>query len=56
VSQLQHKLVTTVHDLERGALLSPGAPADRLGLVLGITCHAVYHAGQVQLVKRLIDG
>ena len=22
-------------------------------LVLGITCHAVYHAGQVQLVKRL---
>jgi hypothetical protein len=21
--------------------------------VLGITCHAVYHAGQVQLIKRL---
>lgn len=22
-------------------------------LVLGITCHAVYHAGQIQLIKRL---
>jgi hypothetical protein len=27
-----------------------GEPVD---LVLGITCHAVYHAGQVQLIKRL---
>jgi hypothetical protein len=26
---------------------------DHLDLVLGITCHAVYHAGQVQLIKRL---
>jgi hypothetical protein len=25
-------------------------------LVLGVTCHAVYHAGQVQLVKRLHEG
>ena len=25
-------------------------------LVLGITCHAVYHAGQVQLIRRLADG
>ena len=24
-----------------------------LDLVLGITCHAVYHAGQIQLIKRL---
>ncbi len=27
---------------------------ERFDLVLGITCHAVYHAGQVQLVKKLI--
>jgi hypothetical protein len=27
--------------------------AEHLDLVLGITCHAVYHAGQVQLIKRL---
>jgi hypothetical protein len=26
---------------------------ERFDLVLGITCHAVYHAGQVQLLKRL---
>ena len=26
---------------------------EHLDLVLGITCHAVYHAGQVQLIKRL---
>ena len=25
----------------------------QLDLVLGITCHAIYHAGQVQLIKRL---
>lgn len=25
-------------------------------LVVGITCHAVYHAGQVQLLKRLYQG
>ena len=27
---------------------------ERFALVLGVTCHAVYHAGQVQLIKRLI--
>ena len=27
--------------------------AERFDLVLGVTCHAVYHAGQVQLIKRL---
>jgi hypothetical protein len=30
--------------------------AERLDLVLGITCHAVYHAGQVQLLKKLAEG
>jgi hypothetical protein len=24
-------------------------------VVLGITCHAVYHAGQIQLIKRLLS-
>ena len=27
--------------------------AERFNLVLGVTCHAIYHAGQVQLLKRL---
>ncbi len=31
-----------------------GQSADeRFGSVLGITCHAVYHAGQIQLLKKL---
>jgi len=30
------------------------APEDeRLRLILGITCHAAYHAGQIQLIKKL---
>jgi hypothetical protein len=30
--------------------------AERFDLILGITCHAVYHAGQIQLLKRLHAG
>ena len=29
---------------------------EQLNLVLGITCHAIYHAGQIQLIKRLHSG
>ncbi len=29
---------------------------ERLNLVLGVTCHAIYHAGQIQLLKRLNAG
>jgi hypothetical protein len=32
---------------------SPMSEAEQFGEVLGITCHAVYHAGQIQLIKRL---
>ena len=28
--------------------------ADRFSLVLGVTCHAIYHAGQIQLIKTLL--
>jgi hypothetical protein len=28
---------------------------DALEIVLGVTCHANYHAGQIQLVKRLLE-
>jgi hypothetical protein len=42
----QKKLADTVADAE----LTDGS----LELVLGITCHAVYHAGQIQLVKRFL--
>jgi hypothetical protein len=40
---------------ERLATAVAAAPAngEAADLVLGITCHAIYHAGQVQLIKRL---
>ncbi len=49
----QRRLATVVAEVEAGQLESPLADAERFDLVLGITCHAVYHAGQVQLIKRL---
>ncbi len=47
----QQRLAAIVADI--GGRRSPIADAERFNLVLGITCHAVYHAGQVQLIKRL---
>jgi hypothetical protein len=35
---------------------SPLGESERFDLVLGITAHAVYHAGQIQLVKTLLAG
>ena len=32
------------------------AESEQFDLVLGITCHAIYHAGQIQLIKRLAEG
>jgi hypothetical protein len=45
VEEQQSRLAAVVADTEPNA--------ERFNLVLGITCHAVYHAGQVQLLKRL---
>ncbi|HET7039169.1 MAG TPA: DinB family protein [Gemmatimonadales bacterium] len=52
----QRTLVKVVADLGAGRIESPLSEAERFDLVLGITCHAVYHAGQMQLVKKLITG
>jgi|KBSSwiStaDraftv2_1062776.scaffolds.fasta_scaffold50894_5 hypothetical protein len=43
-----------LEDLARG-FQSAGTAGDseRFDAMLGITCHAVYHAGQIQLIKRL---
>ena len=49
----QQKLGELVAQVEAGTTRSPLPPAERFNLVLGITCHAVYHAGQVQLIKKL---
>jgi len=49
----QRRLATVVADIAAGRVRPSLGDADRFDLVLGITCHAVYHAGQVQLIKRL---
>jgi len=53
VAREQERLSTVVADIDNGRVQSPLPEAERFDLVLGITCHAVYHAGQVQLIKRL---
>jgi DinB superfamily len=52
----QERLRALIEDIEAGTTSSPLAAEERFGLVLGITCHAIYHAGQVQLIKRLHRG
>jgi DinB superfamily len=49
----QQRLGAVVADIEAGKVTSPLAETERFNLVLGITCHAIYHAGQIQLIKRL---
>jgi DinB family protein len=53
VETLQAKLVKVVDDLAGGRIQSPLPERERFDLVLGITCHAIYHAGQIQLLKVL---
>jgi hypothetical protein len=55
VESEQDRLTRVVADIEAGKVVSPLADAERFDLILGITSHAIYHAGQVQLVKRLRD-
>jgi len=52
VESEQSRLAALVAPIE-GGVSSPLADADRFNLELGITCHAIYHAGQIQLIKRL---
>ncbi len=54
VAREQQRLADLVARLDAGD--GSAAPAETFNLVLGITCHAVYHAGQIQLVKRLLEG
>jgi hypothetical protein len=49
----QERLASAVAEIEAGRLSSPLADGERFDPIPGITCHAVYHAGQIQLVKRL---
>jgi len=52
--EAQHNgLTTLIADIDAGRVQAPMTDSERFDLVLGITCHAVYHAGQVQLIKTL---
>jgi hypothetical protein len=55
LDDLQAELAQVVAKIEAGKVTSPLSEADRLNLVLGITCHSAYHAGQVQLIKKLVS-
>ena len=50
----QQRLSQAVSGIASGARISPLGEAERFGLVVGITGHAAYHAGQIQLIKKLI--
>lgn len=53
LAEEQALLAALVESLQAGTA-KPDVDADEVTkLILGITCHAVYHAGQVQLLKRL---
>jgi DinB family protein len=53
VDTQQQRLAALVEEVAAGAVKSPLADPERFNLVLGITCHAIYHAGQIQLHKKL---
>jgi hypothetical protein len=50
------RLTKTIGDIEAGRAPSAISDAERASLSLGIACHAIYHAGQIQLIKRLREG
>lgn len=53
VDEEQRRLAILVADIGAGRVKTSLDEAKKIELVLGITCHAIYHAGQVQLIKRL---
>jgi hypothetical protein len=50
----QQRLSQAVSEVAGGARTSPLGEAERFDLVIGISEHAAYHAGQFQLIKKLI--
>jgi uncharacterized damage-inducible protein DinB len=50
----QQRLSQAASEVASGARTSPLAEAERFDLIVGITGHAAYHAGQIQLIKKMI--
>ena len=55
VAEQQARLVAVVADIAAGRITSPLSERERFDLVLGITCHAIYHAGQIRLLRVLAE-
>src|SRR5512133_131824 len=53
VDAQQARLASVLGEIASGRRKSPLSEVERFDLALGVTCHAVYHAGQVQLIKVL---
>jgi hypothetical protein len=53
VAREQERLAACSAEISAGQSRSPLPETGQFDLVLGITCHAAYHAGQIQLIKRL---
>lgn len=51
----QERLAKTVKAVSAGKNKSPLSEKEQFDFVVGITGHAAYHAGQIQLIKKLID-
>ena len=49
------RVIDTVRGIGEGRVKSPLKDEEQFDLVLGITSHAVYHAGQIQLLKKLAE-
>ena len=56
VEEQQRRLTAVVGNIGAGRVRSPLSEPEQFDLVLGVTCHAIYHAGQVQLLKVLGAG
>jgi hypothetical protein len=54
LEQAQQRLSQAVLETAGGARVSPLGEVERFDLVAGIAGHAAYHAGQIQLIKKLI--
>ena len=54
VDASQQRLARAAGEIASGARTSPLSEAEQFDFVLGITGHAAYHAGQIQLIKKLI--
>ena len=54
VDASQQRLSRTVGEIAGGNRPSPLSEGERFDFVIGITGHAAYHAGQIQLIKKLI--